>query len=440
MNISESVKEALTHIEKRGLQGDVYGVRKRTITYTIQKGELSDSSEFEDLGLGIRVVKEGRIGFGYCVPGAEEKGVSRAVELSRVSQLADIPLPTAEMVPPVKVCDQKIADEADGKGAELIQMLIDGAHSVKDDIVLPFGILSIITGTRVIGNTSGVFLEEESTALFSGVAAVIFGERTSLYAEKIKCSRQFDIDFYQLGAEAAHKVDSMREKSAVVPGLPVIMCPDALAQLLGFAVIPSFLGENVRKGKSLYQEKVGHPVASERLTITDDPTREWGLGSGKFDDEGCSSGETALIADGILKNFLYDLKEGVKSGTESTGNGVRADFKTPPETESRNIVVRGQGYKRDSFFEGDAIFVDGVMGAHTANPVSGDFSVVANPAWLIHRGEKKGRLDGVMISGNFPELLQEIELADDYTKTFFDLNKFKADIPTARLKNVVVSG
>ena len=82
------------------------------------------------------------------------------------------------------------------------------------------------------------------------------------------------------------------------------------------------------------------------------------------------------------------------------------------------------------------------MGAHTANSASGDFSVVANPVWLIEGKEKKGRIDGVMISGNFAELIKSIELADDYKKTHLAMGgrSFKLDMPTARLNNITVSG
>ena len=60
--ITESIEEVLTHMKKEALQGDVYGVEKKTIAYNFIKGEISGSSEFEDMGLGIRVMKSGRPG------------------------------------------------------------------------------------------------------------------------------------------------------------------------------------------------------------------------------------------------------------------------------------------------------------------------------------------------------------------------------------------
>lgn len=443
--LSESVKTALTTLKKKKCEGDVYGIAKRTITYSILKGELSDSSEFEDIGVGIRAVKDQRTGFGYCVPGAEEKGVKKALDLSTASPEQVIPFPDTALLPPVTLFDKKVVNEAnDGKGAEFAQQLIDGTVSVKDDIIPTGGQINIVISSRVVGNTHGVVFQEDETAVFCGVIATIPGERTSLSAIETESSRKFDIDFEDVGVRAGEKVDSMREKSSIDTGVySVVVSPYALAQLLWFAVIPAFLGENVRKGKSVYEGKIGNPVACETLCITDDPTADWGLGSGAFDDEGVTSVRVPLITDGVVKNFLYDLKDSVKSSTTSTGNGMRANFKIPPETKDRNVVVRGEEYTKDALVEGDGLYVDNVMGAHTANEVSGDFSVVANPVWLIKKGEMQGRLDGVMISGNLPELLQEIELADDYKKTAFFLGGqrvFSMDLPTARLENIAVSG
>lgn len=443
-NLCESVTTAVRELEKVKCEGDVYGLAKRTISYTVLKGELSDSCEFEDIGLGIRAVKDNRIGFGYCVPGAEEKGVKKARDLSIVSPERVIPFPSPTPLPSVAVFDKKVVNEAnDGKGAEFVHQLIEGT-AVKKDIIPTGGQVSIIMRSRVVANTQGVFFQEDETAVFCRVAATIPGERISLSAAEMENSRKCEIDFEDVGIRAGKKVHSMREKSSIATGMyPVVLSPHAWAQLLWFAVIPAFLGENVRKGNSVYGEQMETLVASPSLCITDEPTTDWGLGSGAFDDEGVTSRRVPLLTDGVVKNFLYDLKDSIKSSTTSTGNGVRAGVKAPPETNDRNIVVRGEGSAAVALIEDSTLYVDNVMGAHTANAVNGNFSVVVNPAWLIEKGEMQGRLDGVMISGNVPEILREVELGNDYKGILFSLGGqkiFSMDLPTARFSTVTVSG
>jgi len=45
-----------------------------------------------------------------------------------------------------------------------------------------------------------------------------------------------------------------------------------------------------------------------------------------------------------------------------------------------------------------------------SNPVSGEFSVVATPAWKIRKGEITHSTRGVMLAGNIFELLKSINI------------------------------
>ncbi len=441
--IIESVKETLKCVKKEKCEGDVYGIRKKTTNYTIMKGEIADSSEYEDMGLGIRVLKNKRAGFAYCIQGEEEKGVRRAIESSEFSPEIEISLPTTERGSEVRKFDQEIEDRfSGGEGASFVQEIIEGALSLKKDIIPTRGELAVVRGVRIVGNTNEVFLEENSTLIHCEVEATMSRETNLLKALEVRSSRRFDIDFHQLGVEAAEKVDSMRERSPhISDDLPVIIAPDALAQLLGYALLPAFYGENVRSGRSRYKGKLGERIVPENLSIIDNPCEDWGIGSGGFDDEGVVSSEVPILLGGFVANFLYDLKESAKSNTESTGNGMRRNFKTVPETAHRNVFVKGEQQGMDMLFYGGGIYLDAILGVGSSNPMSGDFSVAADPAWLVQKGERKGRVDGIMISGNFPEVLNGIKLGNDYKKTYFAVGRHKVtiELPTARLENISVS-
>ncbi len=189
----------------------------------------------------------------------------------------------------------------------------------------------------------------------------------------------------------------------------------------------------------MYEGKIGEKIATPDMELFEDPTLDWGLGSGGSDDEGVESRRVPLIAEGgRLQNFLYNLKEGAKSGADSTANGVRRSFKSQPETNARNLNVKGQDLEEEALLRNGKLLVGNVMGAHTANPVSGEFSVVVNPGWVIEGGEKQGRVDGAMISGNLPELLKKVELGSDYKDVLMGSTSTK--LPSALLKDVTISG
>jgi PmbA protein len=58
----------------------------------------------------------------------------------------------------------------------------------------------------------------------------------------------------------------------------------------------------------------------------------------------------------------------------------------------------------------DGLIVYYLQGAHSSNPVSGEFSVVATPAWKIKDGKITHCSRGVMLAGNIFELLKNISV------------------------------
>jgi len=441
-NFIDNVKTAIAVMKKCRVKGDVFGSIQNTLIHEFEKGELSSSSQTEEMGLAIRVVQEGRVGFGYCVPGNETCGVNRAIELASLSPVCDVELPHPQKAISVPVCDSNIICEiADGTGTDFLNALHEGVSAVKNDIALAHGELILGTHYRVVANTEGVLTDEDSTILSCGVHTSIPG--TSLRAREIRSSRKLDIDFEEVGRTAGGKVHHMRKKwGSDQLHYPVILSPHVIAPLLWFTTIPALMGEQVRTGQSIFEGICGQQVASEEVTIIDDPTRPWGLGSGSFDDEGVVSSRLPLIVKGTLKGFLYDLKDGAKSEKKSTGNGVRTSFRVPPQTKDRNIMLEGGKYKKDELFEGTKIYVDKAMGIHTANPISGDFSVAAAPALVIKQGENKGRVDTVMLSGNFPHLLHTMRLGTDYQGIYFSMGSrkiFSMEVPSGLSEHITVT-
>ena len=58
-----------------------------------------------------------------------------------------------------------------------------------------------------------------------------------------------------------------------------------------------------------------------------------------------------------------------------------------------------------------AIYVHSVVGAHTANPMSGDFSVeMSNPFW-VRDGELAEPIRGAMLTGNFFDLHRQVTVS-----------------------------
>ena len=87
----------------------------------------------------------------------------------------------------------------------------------------------------------------------------------------------------------------------------------------------------------------------------------------------------------------------------------------------------------------NGVITKGVIGAHTANAPSGEFSVAVDMAFKIEKGEITHPIKQAMIGGNIQDFIKNITMfADDTTQVGFE--NASVITPTILVKNVTVSG
>jgi len=194
-------------------------------------------------------------------------------------------------------------------------------------------------------------------------------------------------------------------------------------------------GDQVLKGKSFLAGHKGRPIGSRGVTIIDDGVLPRGLASSPFDADGAPRRRTVVVRDGVLEQFLYDAYTARKAGAQSTGNAGRG-YKGVPEPDPSNFYLRPGTAAPDSLLAETAsgIYVRNVMGLHTVDTISGDFSLGIMGERIEH-GRRTHGVRGVTVAGNLLELLQNVEsIGSDLT--FFG----SIGSPTLRIKNISVGG
>ena len=83
-----------------------------------------------------------------------------------------------------------------------------------------------------------------------------------------------------------------------------------------------------------------------------------------------------------------------------------------PHVGTRNLIVSGD---TSDVLEDtkQGFLVNGLIGAHTANPVSGDFSVEGKNVFRVEGGEVGRPVRSLMLAGNIFDLLRRVELGKD---------------------------
>lgn len=175
-----------------------------------------------------------------------------------------------------------------------------------------------------------------------------------------------------------------------------------------------FLYSNIWKKRSLFEGKTGELVAGKSVSIVDDGRLPGKFGTAPFDGEGTPTGRTVLMENGRVCGFLNNLKYATLGGMEPTGNAVRSPGSLPDVGPSNLFILPGERAPKDLMLSSEGgLYVVDLLGFHTVDPVSGDFSLGVKGATL-HGGVADSSVAGVAISGNLLEFLPRIaEVAND---------------------------
>ncbi|MEF8874301.1 MAG: TldD/PmbA family protein [Candidatus Thermoplasmatota archaeon] len=173
----------------------------------------------------------------------------------------------------------------------------------------------------------------------------------------------------------------------------------------------------VSTGNSCLEGKIGEKVASDIVSIKDDPTME-GYGSFPFDDEGTKAKNRVLVDNGTLNDFILDRENAWKLDMTPNGGARAEDFRVKPLVRMSNTIME----PGDMSFEELVKEVDrGVFakssGGGQVNPGEGTFQFNAQEAYLIEDGEIVKPLRDVSFNGFTLKTLQNITGITDEMET-----------------------
>lgn len=432
------VKRALELAEKAGAEeAEIYYAASHSTSVNFKKDELESAKDRFSEGIGIRAIVNGAVGFASTNYANDvENAVKVAVSEARVREKDPDwkSLPSKGKYPQVsEIFDRRIEELELEECIEYALALVEGTKELPGTLPTSGG-FTRSKGKQLILNTNGIEIEEESTAI-SGFADVITTNGDTSTAYDFGISRALDLDFFKIGKNASELALKSVGGIRIEPQKTnVIFHPFAFSDILEEALSPSLDADNVQKGRSGLKDKIGEEIAVSELSIYDDGLIEGGIQTSASDDEGVPSQRTPVIEKGVLQTYLYDSYTAGKAGVKSTGNASRSAYTSPPSVGLRNFIIEYP--QSDLISETESgVFVNTIIGAHTANSISGDFSVEARNAFTIKDGALDKPIKSLMISGNAFKILKNI------TGAAKDVRKVGGIItPSIRVANISVVG
>lgn len=442
-HLKEIGKNALESAAGRKVTAEAFLLYERELSLEVTGGEVKHLKQAEQAGLGIRILKGDRLGFAFTTD-LSARAVSQTV--AHAVSMADYVsadhyniLPHGNFTyPAMKTYDPAIASVALEEKIALARRMEQSARSCDKRVtVVERSAYNDNEFTCVIMNTEGVCASGQGN--FCGLHIYLLaeqdGEAQSGFA--VNSSHFYSSLCPQnLGVEAAVRaVRSLGARSIVSAHLPCVMEPTVTARFLTLLSQLVDAGA-VHKNKSMFAGKIDQKVASPVFNLVDDGLDPVGIGAFPFDSEGVPGGRTVLIQNGILKSYLYDTYNANKAGRKSTGNAQRSSFRALPAVGTTNFMVL-PGDKPPQNFITDidkGLYITDVMGMHTANPISGDFSLGA-AGIMIEKGKLTFPVRGITIAGNLGQFLLDIEAVGN------DLRFFGSrGASTIRLKSLSIGG
>jgi len=197
----------------------------------------------------------------------------------------------------------------------------------------------------------------------------------------------------------------------------VLLHPNVVLELLGDFVTANCNGRQHVDDVSPWKGRLGERVASEVLTVFEDP-RNRDLGDWTpFDREGRPTAYHELLARGRLAFLAYDGFNAHRAGVEPTGN-ADGGADSLPTTGFGNLAVVGDPAVGRVLTEdalarelGRGLVVKRFSG--NVDVTSGHFSGTAKNSWWVEDGARAHAVHEMMIAGNVLQVLENVIAVGD---------------------------
>ncbi len=188
---------------------------------------------------------------------------------------------------------------------------------------------------------------------------------------------------------------------------PVVLDQELAGVFVHEAVGHATEGDIILEGDSCLEGKLGEMIASELVTVKDDP----GLmlnGYYPFDDEGSLAQETVLVEKGVLRSFLNTRETAARLG--GVPRNARAEGTDRPVVRMSNTYIANGDWKLEEILEelGSGVYLAGSRGGQVSTG-EGVFQFNAKSGYLVEDGEKTKLLRDVSLSGKILETLLHVK-------------------------------
>ncbi len=395
-----------------------------SIGCSFESGRLKSSGTQENLGYTVTVIVDGRRGIatGNALDDVEAM-VLRAMDLAKAgsdSHFTTYPAPRD--CRPVRTFSGRTLDLSRAAMIEACDGIVRKLKDVDGDLDIEAGANRVESETLMV--TSGGVCHagtRTSWSLGAGVQRTRDTDMLFAHAGRSWCDLNafFDPDFLfgRIQRDLAWSERSAEPPSGITE---VYLPPEALARFL-VPILAGLNGRNVAKGTSPLRGHLHEQFFDPALTIVDDPHVPFCPGAAELDSAGIPTRRTAIVENGVIQTFLYDLDSAGLAGVQPTGHSDCSPYSPeiePGDTPSEELLST----------VADGLYIRHLLGFGQSNIANGDFSANVALGYRVKQGRIEGRVKNTMVAGNLFEIFRQgVRLSSDRD-------------PLTRMPHAVVNG
>lgn len=411
----------------------------------VRLGALEDVQRSESAELGLRVFCGQKIASVSTTRFDQESlqtlaeravAMAKAAPEDRYARLApkDRLYDTASEGLALDICD----DEARWDAAKLRAMAEaaeDAARAVKGVTNSEGGSVQAGGGLMALATSDGFAAAYRST-LFSMSASVLAGSGSDMqrdYAYHMVRHLADLEDAAAIGRRAGKRAVARMNPVSMKSGpRPIVFDPRVGSSLIGH-LISGMTGSAVARKASFLSEHLGKTIFNEAISIVEDPHRQRGLRSRRYDGEGVSAVQHRLIDKGVLSSWLLNSSAAAQLDMATTGHASRGSGGSPGISVSNVHLEPGTVSPAQLMSDiADGLYVTELIGMGV-NPVTGDYSRGAS-GFAIRGGALAEPVSEVTIAGNLRDMFAAMIAADDLVM------RRAINVPTLRIDGMTVAG
>jgi len=435
LTLHDYAEKAVNFASSNGVQYcDARAEIQEKKSITIENGQIENTKNIKDEGIGIRFLKNGRWGFcSFSNPKSFDhiseqlkKTISHidySFENKKISKLG--PTKVEKTTKNFTVLENPSIDELIKIGLDCDKIILEKPSVKRSSVNSWYAKNSKYfvssEGSKILQKYTDVVIEMVATAHESGLTQSINiteGGRGGL--EQITKNDKAQKSAQNISDQTSKllKAKPVKEEQTTV-----VMNPDFVAllthEILGHpSEADRVLGKEMAwAGGSWWKNKLGERIGSESLNVFDDPTIKESLGWYYFDDEGVQTCKTSLIENGILKNHLQNRETSEIYGKSPTGNMRATNYRFVPLIRMACTCIGSGDWKQEEMIkEVKNGYLISNMKIPSIDMKRYNWSISCQYAQKIENGEIADLLRDVIVTGTAPEFFQSIDACgNDFT-------------------------